>query len=82
MIKNYFGEKIGLYFLFLGHYTTFLMITAIGSFADGLCANHTIIAFVAHLTFHCFSVGSLCWLNVAFDDNNPGKAYDSYHYHM
>lgn len=28
-IKDYFGEKIGLYFLWLGHYTTWLIVPAI-----------------------------------------------------
>jgi len=31
-IKDYFGEKIGLYFLWLGHYTTWLILPAILGF--------------------------------------------------
>lgn len=31
-VKDYFGEKIGLYFLFLGHYTTFLVPAAFMGF--------------------------------------------------
>jgi len=31
-IKDYFGEKVGLYFVFLGHYTTAVMIAAIVGF--------------------------------------------------
>jgi hypothetical protein len=33
-VKDYFGEKIGLFFLFLGHYTTWLLpASIIGFFA-------------------------------------------------
>ncbi len=42
-VKDYFGEKIGLYFYWLGFYTTFLLIAAvigffawIGVAADGM----------------------------------------------
>ena len=31
-VKNYFGEKIGLFFLFLGHYTTWLLPASIVGF--------------------------------------------------
>lgn len=31
-IRDYFGAKIGLYFLFIGHYTTWLMYLSIASF--------------------------------------------------
>ncbi|CAE7581827.1 Ano4, partial [Symbiodinium microadriaticum] len=31
-IKNYFGEKIGLYFLWLGHYTSWLSVAAVVGF--------------------------------------------------
>jgi hypothetical protein len=44
-VKDYFGEKIGLYFLWIGHYTSWLAPAAF--------------------------VGSLCWINVAIDDNSP-----------
>lgn len=45
VVKDYFGEKIGLFFLWLGHYTTWLIPVAI--------------------------VGSLAWIFVAADNNNP-----------
>jgi hypothetical protein len=32
MVKDYFGEKIGLYFVWLGHYTTWLFFAAIVGF--------------------------------------------------
>lgn len=31
-VKDYFGEKIGLYFLFLGHYTTWLISAGVAGF--------------------------------------------------
>lgn len=34
LVKDYFGEKIGMYFLWLGHYTTWLM----GASVVGFCA--------------------------------------------
>jgi hypothetical protein len=30
LIRDYFGEKVGMYFEFLGHYTTWLLPLAIG----------------------------------------------------
>ena len=47
MIKNYFGEKIGLYFVWLGHYTTWLISASVVGFAvwcnvasDGKSSTH------------------------------------------
>ena len=31
-VKDYFGEKIGMYFAFLGHYTTWLIYASIVGF--------------------------------------------------
>jgi anoctamin-10/anoctamin-7 len=31
-VKDYFGEKIALYFTFLGHYTTWLIYASIAGF--------------------------------------------------
>ena len=45
MVKDYFGEKIGLYFLWTAHYTTWLFSSAL--------------------------FGLACWINVAYDNNNP-----------
>jgi hypothetical protein len=53
-VKDYFGEKIGLFFLFLGHYTTWLLPAAIIGFfawinvaADDNSPNAVIIPYFA-----------------------------------
>ncbi|CAK6449283.1 unnamed protein product [Pipistrellus nathusii] len=49
LIKNYFGEKIGMYFVFLGFYTEMLVLAAIvglACFCYGLFSMHTSTASV------------------------------------
>lgn len=53
-VKNYFGEKIGLFFLFLGHYTTWSVSAAIAGLTVSLVVagsndnpNSSIIPFFA-----------------------------------
>ena len=53
-VKDYFGEKIGMYFLFLGHYTTWLISAGIVGFfawiivaADGNSPNAAVLPYFA-----------------------------------
>ena len=53
-VKNYFGEKIGLYFVWLGHYTSWLSVAAVIGFfswiniaADGNDPNAVIMPYFA-----------------------------------
>ncbi|XP_063905065.1 anoctamin-8 isoform X2 [Zophobas morio] len=57
-ITEYFGVKIGMYFAWLGHYTTALSIPAIVGFFFWLCCNgkHQTLEDVGYVLFSVFNV--------------------------
>uniref|UniRef100_A0A6P7G5P8 Anoctamin n=1 Tax=Diabrotica virgifera virgifera TaxID=50390 RepID=A0A6P7G5P8_DIAVI len=57
-ITDYFGVKIGMYFAWLGHYTTALSIPAIFGFIFWLCCNgkHQTLEDVGYVMFSIFNV--------------------------
>ncbi|KAJ8935020.1 hypothetical protein NQ314_013045 [Rhamnusium bicolor] len=57
-ITEYFGVKIGMYFAWLGHYTTALSIPAIFGFLFWLCCNgkHQTLEDVGYVLFSIFNV--------------------------
>ncbi|KAJ3636562.1 hypothetical protein MTP99_000095 [Tenebrio molitor] len=57
-ITEYFGVKIGMYFAWLGHYTTALSIPAIAGFFFWLCCNgkHQTLEDVGYVFFSVFNV--------------------------
>ncbi|CAH1111241.1 unnamed protein product [Psylliodes chrysocephalus] len=57
-ITEYFGVKIGMYFAWLGHYTTALSIPAIFGFIFWLCCNgkHQTLEDVGYVMFSIFNV--------------------------
>ncbi|XP_057653457.1 anoctamin-8 [Diorhabda carinulata] len=57
-ITEYFGVKIGMYFAWLGHYTTALSIPAIFGFVFWLCCNgkHQTLEDVGYVVFSIFNV--------------------------
>ncbi|KAG5900571.1 hypothetical protein JTB14_022876 [Gonioctena quinquepunctata] len=57
-ITEYFGVKIGMYFAWLGHYTTALSIPALFGFIFWLCCNgkHQTLEDVGYVLFSIFNV--------------------------
>ncbi|CAG9859654.1 unnamed protein product [Phyllotreta striolata] len=57
-ITEYFGVKIGMYFAWLGHYTTALSIPAIFGFVFWLCCNgkHQTLEDIGYVMFSIFNV--------------------------
>ncbi|XP_022912435.2 anoctamin-10 isoform X1 [Onthophagus taurus] len=57
-ISEYFGVKIGMYFAWLGHYTTALSIPAVVGFLFWLCCNgkHQTLEDVGYVLFSVFNV--------------------------
>lgn len=57
-ITEYFGVKIGMYFAWLGHYTTALSIPAVVGFLFWLCCNgkHQTLEDVGYVLFSIFNV--------------------------
>ncbi|XP_018576940.1 anoctamin-8 [Anoplophora glabripennis] len=57
-ITEYFGVKIGMYFAWLGHYTTALSIPAIFGFLFWICCNgkHQTLEDVGYVLFSVFNV--------------------------
>ncbi|XP_019880243.2 anoctamin-8 isoform X2 [Aethina tumida] len=57
-ITEYFGVKIGMYFAWLGHYTTALSIPAVVGFIFWLCCNgrHQTLEDIGYVLFSVFNV--------------------------
>uniref|UniRef100_A0A4W4G1H4 Anoctamin n=1 Tax=Electrophorus electricus TaxID=8005 RepID=A0A4W4G1H4_ELEEL len=86
-IREYFGEKIALYFAWLGFYTAWLLPAAIVGTFVFVSAVHTAELVLSHVSFSTFSFGILCTnytslspplrLQVGYLFDHPGTVFFS-----